>query len=140
MRDMKAFMQGNAAQQETTEAVVSKRFKDEKGEPIPFVFRGMDRKVDKEIKKSCTSRKKVSGTYVDVTDQEAYMEKFTAASIEFPDLKNADLQKSYGVMGEVDLLRKLLVLPGEFNLALQEAQKVNGYDKSFADLVEEAKN
>ena len=48
-----------------------------------------------------------------------YESMVLAASVVFPDLKGADLQDSYGVMGAENLLEKMLTA-GEFS-ALQEA-------------------
>ena len=39
-------------------------------------------------------------------DRFKYVDEITAAAIVFPDLKNVDLQKAYGVLGEVKLLKK----------------------------------
>lgn len=48
-----------------------------------------------------------------------YESMVLAASVVFPDLKGADLQDSYGVMGAENLLEKMLTA-GEFD-SLQEA-------------------
>lgn len=48
-----------------------------------------------------------------------YESMVLAASVVFPDLKGADLQDSYGVMGAENLLEKMLTA-GEF-AALQDA-------------------
>ncbi|MNN89462.1 Phage XkdN-like protein [compost metagenome] len=57
----------------------------------------------------------------------------------FPDLKNAELQKSYGVMGAEALLHKML-LPGEYANLVQKVQELNGFDADMNELVEEVKN
>ena len=131
-------MAQNVVEAETIKKVISDRFAD-KGKPIPFEFKAISRDKDKELKKSCTKKVKMKGTYINELDTDAYMDKFVASSIVFPNLKDADLQASYGVMGEVNLLKKML-LPGEFSEALQVTQEVNGYDKDMSELVEEAKN
>lgn len=140
MSNLQAFFAQNAEQAETVKEVISTRFKDEKGNPIPFEFKSISRDHDKEIRKSCTKRTRVKkGSYQNELDQDTYLEKFIAACIVFPNLKDAELQKSYGVMGDVELLKKML-LPGELADASLVAQEINGYDKDMNDLVEEAKN
>ena len=73
------------------------------------------------------------------TDYELYTLKNVVSTVKFPDLNNAELQKSYGVMGAEALLQKML-LPGELTEAKKISQAVNGFDVGMDDLVEEAKN
>ncbi|GKX29193.1 phage portal protein [Vallitalea longa] len=140
MSNLQAFFAQNVDQTITIKQVISTRFKDEEGNPIPFEFQAISREREKEIRKSCTKkerdRKRGMKTII---DEDSFIDKFVAACTVFPNLKDSDLQKSYGVMGEVDLLKAML-LPGEFTEALLVAQEVNGYDKDMNDLVEEAKN
>lgn len=140
MSNLQAFFAQNAEKVETVEEVISTRFKDENGTPIPFEFRPISSEENKNIKKACTKKVRVKkGVYQDELDADAYTDKFLAASIVFPNLKDVELQKSYNVLGEVDLLRAML-LPGEYTEASLIAQSVNGYDRDMNDLVEEAKN
>ncbi|MNC83125.1 Phage XkdN-like protein [compost metagenome] len=60
-------------------------------------------------------------------------------SVVYPDLKDAELQKSYGVLGADQLLRKML-LPGEYATLLQKVQSINGFDKDVNELADEVKN
>ncbi|MBW7457350.1 phage portal protein, partial [Paenibacillus sepulcri] len=57
----------------------------------------------------------------------------------YPDLKNAELQKSYGVLGGDQLIKKML-LSGEYAALVQKVQKVNGFDRDINELVEDVKN
>ena len=140
MNNLQAFFAQNAEVTTNIKEIISTRFKDSKGSVIPFEFRALNSEEDKNIKKSCMKKVKMKkGVYQDELDIDTYTCKFLAASIVFPDLKNEELQKSYGVIGEVDLLRTML-LPGEFTEASLIAQSINGYNKSMNDLVEEAKN
>ncbi|MCT4686085.1 phage tail assembly chaperone [Vallitalea sp.] len=140
MSKLQAFFADNVNKDITTKAVISERFKDEKGKLIPFEFKAVDRTVEKEIKKSCTRiPRNKKGINQPEFDWDTYIEKFVAASITFPNLKDAELQKSWGVIGEINLLRVML-LPGEFTEASNTAQEISGYDKDINELVEEAKN
>lgn len=140
MSNLQAFFADNVDRDITTEAVISERFKDKDGSLIPFKFKAVDRRVEKEIKKACTKiPKNKKGMVQPEFDWDTYIEKFVAASITYPNLKDAELQKSWGVMGEIELLRVML-LPGEFTEASNIAQEISGYDKDINELVEEAKN
>ena len=45
--------------------------------------------------------------------EQEYIHELTATAVVFPDLKNAELQKAYGVLGEAELLKTMLYV-GEF--------------------------
>ena len=77
--------------------------------------------------------------YKKVFDPREYALKLCAASTVYPDLKNAALQESYGVMGEERLLGKMLT-GGEYERYLEKVQQINGYGKAMNELKEEAKN
>lgn len=142
MSNLQAFFAQNVEKVTMEEHVISKRFKDENGEPIKWKFGAIDGEQDAAIRKSCTKRVQIpgkKGAYMPETDYELYALKVTAATIKFPDLNNAELQNSYGVMGAEALLQKML-LPGELAEAKKIAQAVNGFDISMDELVEEAKN
>ena len=55
-----------------------------------------------------------------------------------PDLKNAALQKAYGVIGETALLKKMLYA-NEYDHLIDEVQTLSGLE-DFDDLKDEVKN
>ena len=63
-----------------------------------------------------------------------------AASVVMPDLLNAELQDSYGVKEPEDLLLAMVDDPGEYNDLAAFVQKFQGFNVSFEERVEEAKN
>ncbi|PZM65344.1 phage tail assembly chaperone [Paenibacillus dendritiformis] len=140
MSTLSAFFAQNVEGEVTEELVVSQRFKDANGKPIPWKLRSMTEAENEQCRKAAT--KKVKGKGGAVTpeiDFNEYTAKLIVGSVEFPDLKNVELQQSYGVMGAEALLRKML-LPGEYTNLLQQVQALNGFDKSEQDLVDEVKN
>ncbi|MEC1716603.1 phage tail assembly chaperone [Schinkia azotoformans] len=142
MSNLQAFFAQNVERVQLEEHVVSKRFKDEKGNPIPWQFGAISGDEDTANRKASTKRMPVpgkKGLFMPETDFELYALKNAVATIKFPDLNNADLQKSYGVMGAETLLQKML-LPGELTEVKKIAQSVNGFDVGMDELVEEAKN
>lgn len=62
-----------------------------------------------------------------------------AACTVAPNLNDASLQDSYGVMSADELLKAML-LPGEYADYLAKVQEICGFDKSVQDLVDDAKN
>lgn len=139
MSNFQAFMAQNAETVENIKRVISNRFK-ENGKPVPFELRAITNEEDSELRKSCQKRVKVKkGQTTLEIDQDKYLGKLVAACVVYPDLKNIELQKSYGVLGDDTLIKKMLT-PGEFTDLLVAVQEINGYDKDMNDLVEEAKN
>lgn len=140
MSDFSAFFAQNAAMSESEPFVVSNRFKDPAGNAIPWQLRSISAVEDEECRKSATKRVKgKGGQYVAETNTEEYLAKMAVTCVVYPNLKDAELQKSYGVMGAENLLRQML-LAGEYVSLIQKVQEINGYDKDMNELVEEVKN
>lgn len=140
MNNLKAFFADKAAITETEKVVISDRFKDEEGKPIPFELRYLTEEEAAEIRKQSTKvTKGRGGMKGQEFDNEKYMAVMAARSVVFPDLKNAELQKSYGVMGDGELLKKML-LAGEFSVLYEKIGQMNGFDRDINDLKDDAKN
>jgi len=138
MSSLQAFFAQNVQAEIVEEFVVSERFKDENGKPIPWKIRALRESENAEIRKAATKRVKVKGQYVPELDHEVYVAKLIAESVVFPNLKDAELQKSYGVLGAEELLRKML-LAGEYSKLAQKVQEINGFE-DVNELAEEVKN
>ncbi|MBH0330130.1 phage portal protein [Brevibacillus brevis] len=140
MSDLSVFFMQNVETDITEEFEVSKRFKDAEGTPVPWKLRTMTEEENESIRKSAQKRVKVKGgQYTTETNNDEYLAKLAVASVVFPDLKDAELQRSYGVMGADKLLRKML-LPGEYGHLLEKVQEINGFDLDINDLKDEVKN
>ncbi|XID92483.1 phage portal protein [Paenibacillaceae bacterium WGS1546] len=140
MSDLRAFFADQAAMSAIEEFVVSSRFKNADGAHVPWKLRSMTEAENEECRKAATKRVKgKNGVLVPETNADEYMAKLVVASVEFPNLKDAELQKSYGVFGAENLLRKML-LPGEYAALVGKVQELNGFDRSTAELVDEVKN
>lgn len=139
---LSAFLKQNAEKIENEKVVISDRFKDENGVSIPFEIRVMTNGEDSELRKKCTKKVQVpgkKGMFTNETDYEAYVGLQAVNCVVYPDLKDSELQDSYGVMGELALLKAMLTL-GEYANLLEEVQKINGFDKDMQELVDETKN
>lgn len=142
MGNLSAFLAQNALQVENIKHVVSKRFVDEEGKPIPWEIQCITSSEDEAIRKACTKKVQVpgkKGQYTQQTDFDLYLGKLAARCTVFPNLDDAELQNSYGVMGS-DALLKVMLKPGEYTDYLTKIQEVNGFDITFEEAVEEAKN
>lgn len=140
MSDLSVFFQQNVETDIIEEFEVSKRFKDVEGKPVPWKLRTMTEDENESIRKSVTRRVKgKGGIQTTETNHDEYIAKLAVSSVVFPNLKDADLQKSYGVLGAESLLRKML-LPGEYASLLEKVQEMNGFDRDINDLKEEVKN
>ena len=114
---------------------VSERFKGKDGKPMPFVIRPLEQEICDKIQRACVKTNK-KGT--SEFDRIRYVDEITAEAVVFPDLKNAELQKAYGVLGEVKLLKKMLYT-NEYNALIDAVQELSGTD-DFDDLKNDAKN
>jgi hypothetical protein len=137
------FMKSNKTVKENELHPVTKSLCDEKGIPLDWEFRHITSKENEEIRESCTVDIPVTGkpnVYRPKLKSSLYIRRMIAASIVVPDLFNADLQDSYGVKTPEDLLVEMVDDPGEYNDLAAYVQKFQGFNVSFEDKVNEAKN
>jgi len=143
MSKFKAFLKENAEVTNTVKYAASKRFKDENGNPVEWEIRPLSSAEAEDLKKECTRRVKMPGKHgmrwSSETDTDLYVTKLAVASTVYPDLYDAELQNSYGVMKAEELLQEML-LPGEYADYLFEVQDINGFDIDMDELVDEVKN
>lgn len=115
--------------------VISDRFKDEEGNPIEWILRPLS--PDSLLNASESATVKV-GKSVDFKTS-SYFKGIVTKSVVYPNLNDAELQNSYGVMGAEQLLN-IMLNAREFQKLQDECNKINGLDKSFDDLKDEVKN
>lgn len=123
----KAFLKQAAVLPENKKIVISERFTGENGKPALWEVRAISEKENAVIKAGCTSKSSFKGRETTKFNGPLYSSKLCAASVVEPDLKSAELQASYGVLGEEDLLAAML-LPGEYSALSELVQELNGYD------------
>lgn len=140
MSKLQAFMSANVDRIENKKFVISNRFKDNSGKPIEWEIRAVTSAEEEQIRS--VSRKRIvqnGRTENQDVDYQTYLSKLVVGCIVFPDLHDVELQNSYGVMGAEALLKAMLV-PGELALLTRAIHKMNGFDRTVKDMVEEAKN
>lgn len=133
---LSAFLKQNAFKELEEEVIVSDRFIDEEGKVIPFKLKAITSRETEAIRQRCIVKNKAGAT-IDM-DMLKFQRLLAAACITYPNLKDVELQDSYGVHGEGELLESMLLV-GEYQLLLQNIERINGL-KPFNTLVEEAKN
>lgn len=142
MASLSDFFAQNAIKIENKNFIVSKRFKDSKGNPIPWEIKAITSAEDDLIRKSAMKRVPVAGKRgqfnVEI-DMGLYLGKLAVACVVFPNLNDAELQNSYGVLGGENLVKTMLNA-GEYNDLLLKIQEINGFDIGMDDLVDQAKN
>lgn len=137
------FMKANKAVKENEMHPVTKSLCDEKGVPLDWEFRHITSKENENIREACTVDIPVTGKpnmYRPKLKSSLYIQKMIVASVVMPDLYDAELQDSYGVKTPEDLLMAMVDDPGEYNDLAAYVQKFQGFNVSFEDKVEEAKN
>lgn len=140
MSELSMFFAQNVSVETTEDVVVSPRFRNPEGQPAAWKLRSMTEEENQECRKAATRRVKgKNGAYTQEVDPNDYLAKLMIASIVYPDLKNAELQRSYGVLGAEALLRSML-LPGEFAALGERVQRINGFSTDINELVDEVKN
>jgi len=142
MSNLKAFLSQNAIKVENVKHVVSKRFIGDDGKPEEWEICSITPTEDEALRKACTKKVPMPGKrnqFIPETDYNAYLGKLAARCTVFPNLNDAELQNSYGVMGS-DAVLKVMLTPGEYADYLAKVQEVNGFEITLEEMVEEAKN
>lgn len=137
------FMKTNKTEKENGFYPATKSLCDENGNPLEWEFRHITSRKNEEIRESCTVEVPVTGKsnmYRQRLKSGLYVQKMIAASVVVPDLFDSELQDSYGVKTPEDLLMAMVDDPGEYNELAAFVQKFQGFNVSFEEKVDEAKN
>lgn len=143
MSKFSAFMKSNKVSKENELHLVTKSLCDKNGEPLKWEFKHITSKENEKIRDDCTLEVPVTGKpnmYRQKLDGGKYALKMAIASIVTPDLYDSELQDSYGVKTPEDLLFAMVDDPGEYTDLIAYVQKFQGFNVSFEEKVDEAKN
>lgn len=142
MSNFSKFMKANKIQKQNVMHPVTKFLTDENGEPLLWEIKPLTTKENEAIRESCTIDVPVKGKpnqYRPKVDMNKYQTKLICAAIVSPDLNNAELQNSYGVMSAEELIKEMVDDPAEYTDLMVFIQQLSGF-KTLAEEVEEAKN
>ncbi len=137
------FMRENKAEKKNGFYAPTKSLCDENGKPLEWEFRHITSKDNEGLRDECTIEVPITGkpnVFRPKVLSSKYIKKMITASVVLPDLYDAELQDSYGVSTPEDLLFAMVDDPGEYNELAAFVQKFQGFDTTFDDKVEQAKN
>ncbi|MBE5886768.1 MAG: phage portal protein [Lachnospiraceae bacterium] len=140
MQNLTCFLANNVEKRTNKKVVISERIKNN-GKPVEWEIRSISAEEDEVLRKSCTKKVPVTGKKNQFTqdfDSNAYLVKLAAKAVVYPDLNNAELQNSYGVMGAEQLI-KVMLYKDEFD-RLTELLVNSSEAEDINELIEEAKN
>lgn len=139
MNRLSAFLHP-AQTEETREVVISNRFRDEDGKPVPFRIRAITQEENDALARKCRRVQQINGRrqeYLDTT--QLNRELVVAATVE-PDFSSAEVCEAYGTRIPTQVPGKML-LAGEYDSLLRAIMELSGFNTGAeAELEEEAKN
>lgn len=143
MSNFSRFMKKNKIVKENATFAATKSLVDEKGNPLLWTIRPLTTKENESIRDECMIEVAVKGKpnmFRPKLNTSKYIGKMLCACIVDPNLYDKELQDSYGVMTPEDLLQAMVDDPGEYQDLTTFIQNFNGFNTTFEDKVDEAKN
>ena len=143
MSKFSKFMKSNKTVKENGFYAPTRSLCDENGKPLEWEFRHITSKENEDLRDACTIEVPITGKpniFRQKVKSSLYIQKMIAASVVVPDLYDKDLQDSYGSMTPEELLLAMVDDPGEYNDLASFVQKFQGFNVSFDEKVDEAKN
>lgn len=112
------------------------------GKPVEWEFQHLTSKQVNEIRDNFTTSGFHDGQYTTRVDTNRFVNALIAESTVYPDLRNAELQDSYGVKTPEDLVYELVDDPGEYAAFTEFMQRFLGFsdDNSLENKIDVAKN
>ena len=140
MSDIKAFMTASVGKEEKS-VVVSNRFKDENGKPVPFVIKVLTQEENESLRRQASKPQKRNGVIIgEQLDSVKYGKLLVLASVKEPNLGDKELCKFYGTLDPLDVASRMLTA-GEYGRLVQAITDLNGFTEEEAEVLEdEAKN
>lgn len=136
MSKLSAFLHPVTAQEEK-EVVISKRFVDGQGNPVPFRIRSLTQEENDRITKQATRQVKVNGQIVEQLDNVDFSRRMVVAATVEPDFSSKEMCDAYGVLDPLLVPGKML-LSGEYGRLMAEITQLSGFGDDTAE--DEAKN
>ena len=125
---------------EVNEVIISSRFKDEAGNPVPFTIRAITQEQNDAMTAKCRRVRTVRGQRQEYLDgAQLNRELIVAATLE-PDFSSAEVCEAYGTKIPTQVPGRML-LAGEYDALLKAILELSGFDTGTAAAEEEeAKN
>ena len=133
------FLKQNKKAKKTTQFAATKSLCDENGDPLLWTIRPLSTKESAAIRDECTIEVPVTGKpglYRQKVNTDELLRKMICAAVVEPDLHNAELQDSYGVMSAEALIVEMVDNPEEFGELATFVQEYSGIDETLQEKVE----
>lgn len=142
MSGLSRFLKQNKKERKNYKLKVSRLFTDEKGNLMEWEFKPLTSKEVNRIRLDCTYEKPAKyGQTKHELNVNKYNTSLIVQSCVFPDLKSVELQDSYNVKNEFDLINAMLTDPGEYQDLVLKIQEMNHLlDNNLNEKIKEAKN
>ena len=121
---------------EPKQVVISQRFQDEKGNPVPFKIRPLTQEENDALIKRARKVRTVKGVSQEYVDSTMLSRSMVLAATVEPDFTDKELCDFYGVVDPAMVPGKML-LAGEYANLLKEINALSGFGDQVED---EAKN
>ena len=111
---------------EEKEVIISNRFQDENGRPVPFKIRALTQEENDRITKQATRQTKVNGQTVEKLDSVDFSRRMVVSATVEPDFQAKELCDAYGVLDPLLVPGKML-LSGEYAKLLNAITDLSGF-------------
>ena len=108
------------------EIVISNRFQDKNGEPVPFKIRALTQEENDKITRQATRQTKVNGQTVEKLDSVDFSRRMVVAATVEPDFRAKELCDAYGVLDPLLVPGKML-LSGEYARLMNAITDLSGF-------------
>ncbi|WP_312428293.1 phage tail assembly chaperone [Lacrimispora sp.] len=137
MSALKAFLQPPVTNV-TKKVIISDRFKDDEGKPVPFVIKTITQKENENLARMSRKVSSVKGKPVESLDNILYTKRLILACVQEPDLSDQEVCRHYGTEDPLEVPSQMLSI-GEYGRLSEAIMELNGM-KDPEEKLEEAKN
>ena len=140
MSNIKYFLHP-VVENETKDVIISKRFKDDDGNLVPFKIKVLSQAENEKLRVRASKPIKRNGVIVGQDfDSIKYGNMLVIASVVEPNFADAELCKAYNTLDPEEVPGKMLTA-GEFNKLVRAINDLNGFSEDTEEVLEaEAKN
>lgn len=107
------------------EVVISDRFQDEKGNPIPFKIRSLSQEENESLMKKA---RRIRKTGQEEFNSAEYMRYLVVAATVEPDFSSKEVCDHFGVI-DPSLVPGKMLLSGEYSLLVREITNLSGFNQ-----------
>lgn len=136
MNRLSAFLHPVQTAQER-EVLISDRFRDENGEPVPFKIRAVTQEQNDALTARCRRVQTVGGRRQEYLDAAQLNRELVVAATVEPDFSDAEVCAAYGTKIPTQVPGRML-LAGEYDALLKAIMELSGFDMGSVREAEDA--